>query len=185
MSKQHKKKEYYQKSSDGLCRWDAICNAIGTNFINLQRFYKECDDFDKKYDLNSNFSREFFSIVGDDYDNIINHILSKTRKYKTVYLQDRSILTPEDLENCSAFLPFNNGHIWAVRRSIHNPNIWVQLDGKYPTFIHPGKTQSFRGVILIYPITFDNDLNIDDIQLSQTQIKKQRRAERQKRRNAK
>jgi hypothetical protein len=163
-------KEFCQKSSDGYCCYDAICNAIGKSFINMQQFYEKCDEYDNKYDITNQFSRTYFSIMNnnDSYDNIFNYILSKTGKYKTQYIETDS-LTPSDLINCSSYIVFNDIHTWAVRRSRKNENIWVELDGN-TQFIHPGKTKPFRGAILIYPI---NNVPIKNSVLSKTQIKKQ------------
>lgn len=146
-------KEFCQKSRDGLCRFDALCNAIGKSIMSLEQFYKYCDEFDEKYDITDQFSRTYFSIFKDEktdkYDNIFSHILDGTGKYQTKYVE-ANILYPSDLTDCIAFIAFNDIHTWAIRRSKKNKDNWVELDDKV-RFIHPGKTMSFVGAVLIYP----------------------------------
>lgn len=173
-------KEYCQKSREGLCRFDALCNAVGKPMMSMKQFYQHCDEFDKKYNVTNQFSRTYFSIFkdGEKYDNIFSHILDGTGKYETKYIE-QTMLSPSDLTDCCAFIAFNNIHTWAVRRSLKNKDIWVELDGKV-RFIHPGKTMSFMGAILIYPKTEPNTKS-DEKPISRTQIKKKRREQRKQR----
>ncbi len=80
-------KEFCQTSKNGLCRLDAICNAIGYSFITPKQFNQKCDEFDKKHDNQIGFSREFFSVVKESYDNIFNYILSE-HDIITKYIDD-------------------------------------------------------------------------------------------------
>lgn len=148
-------KEFHQISEDGLCRFDAICNAAGKSLLTLKQFYQKCDEFDEIHDYDKGFTREFFGVVDESYDNIFNYILSNTGKYKTKYVDDTftddHIITPQDLEGCYSVILFNSDHVWAVRRSLKNPDIWVELDSHIQLrYIHPGKTMSFKGAILVY-----------------------------------
>jgi hypothetical protein len=176
-------KEYCQKSRDGLCRFDALCNAVGRSLMSLKQFYYHCDEFDKKYDITNQFSRTYFSIFKDEkndkYDNIFSYILDGTGKYQTKYIE-QNYLSPSDLTGCCAFIAFNEIHTWAVRRSNKNKDIWVELDGNI-RFIHPGKTVSFMGAILIYPKKSEKSDMDEEKPVSRTQMKKQKREERKQR----
>ena len=156
-----------------MCRYDALCNVVGKQFITVDGFYKKCDEYDKKYNITNQFSRTYFSVFNDNgqFDNIFNHILCQ-QKYHTTYLEVDS-LSASELNECSGFIAFSDNHTWAVRRSKDNPNVWIELDGKAKK-IHPGNTMSFRGAILIYPNVLVEDKSIEK-PLSRTQIKKMRR----------
>lgn len=85
-------KEFCLKSKDGLCRYDALCNVVGRQFISLDGFYKKCDEYDKKHNITNQFSRTYFSVFKNDegFDNIFNHILSQ-QGYRTIYMEVDSL----------------------------------------------------------------------------------------------
>lgn len=166
--------EYCQKSKDGLCRINALNNALGYDFITAKQFYKVCDEYDEKYNLSHNFSRQYFSVANSNFDNIFSYILHKTNKYITKYIQ-MDTLTPNELKNCNSVIVFNNNHTWALRRSIHNNNDWLEIDRKVKN-IRPGKTQSFIGAILIC-LKQDETISEKPI-ISNTQKKKEKREQR-------
>lgn len=166
------KSEFCQSSRDGLCRLDALCNAIGSNFIGLKRFNEKCDEYDAKHGFQIGFSRELFSIAGDEYDNIFNHILTETGKYYTNYVGKSSFI-PNDLD-CVSVIIFSETHTWALRRCKHDKDMWLEFD-KTVKVVQPNRVYNFIGAILIYSLSEEVS---GKNKLSRTQQKKLKRAER-------
>jgi hypothetical protein len=144
--------EFFQNTNSDQ-RYNALCNAIGSNMIGFSYFIQECKAYDKKYNCHDTNQKTSISIQPDSFNNIINYVLTNiplrytNDKYSTKYSTNGNF-TPDSIDGCTAVILFDNTHIWTIRPS-QTEGYWVELD-THIKFINPHKPIGFHNAIFIY-----------------------------------